>query len=198
MHPTLEQLLDLRDGDAPAEIVAHVDVCDTCAEAVAGLRATRDALRGLPPVEAPSTAWAAVERGRAHRRTPRWLHGFALAAAASVVMAVALTAMLRGPTGTEVPVGTDDEVERLVMQSRDLERLLAQLEPGSRVLDFTTAGTIVALEDRIASVDSRLRYADSLDRPATERLLRQRVQLMDALVTVHAAHAQPTWVETTL
>lgn len=186
MHPDTGQLLELRDGGGDAETAAHVAACASCAAELARLHAVRTGLRGLPPLAAPPGAW---DRVRA-RRKPRGAHWYfpALAVAASVVMAVALTTMSSEETVLP-PVTTptaSGHIAALAATSGDLDRLLASYEPERRVLDLDTAGTIVALEDRIAAVDGRLQQA-TLTPDETEALWRQRVQLMQALVGVHAA-----------
>ena len=147
-----------------------------------GLPALRDGLRALPALTPPPRVWNAIaaERARATRRSG-WLPTLGVALAASLVMAVALMT-LEQPA--PMPDG-DDEVARLAVQSGNLQRALSGLAPGTRVLDLQTAGTIVALEDRIAVVDAHLQRTSLQPTTATE-LWRQRVNLREALVGVHA------------
>jgi hypothetical protein len=146
----------------------------------------RDRLRALPALAPPPREWAAVREGRRRdARRPRWLPTLGLAAAASLVMAVALTT-LEEPAPSVEP---DEEVARLAAHSGNLQRTLSGLAPTTRVRDLQTAGTIVALEDRIALVDEHLQRA-ALDSPAATELWRQRVDLMEALVGVHATSGQ--------
>ncbi|MEX0900896.1 MAG: hypothetical protein WD081_09440 [Gammaproteobacteria bacterium] len=143
-------------------------------------------LRALPGLEPPTRVWAAIaaERGRRARRL-RWLPMLGTALAASLVMAVALVTLQR-PVDAPAPTS---EVARLVAHSQDLDAALTAIAPTTRVLDLQTAGTIVALEDRIAQLDVHLQRA-SLESPATTELWRQRVDLMEALVGVHATSGQ--------
>jgi hypothetical protein len=48
MHPTLDDLLALRDGDGPADAARHVEQCERCSGAIEELRAAASALRALP------------------------------------------------------------------------------------------------------------------------------------------------------
>lgn len=185
MHPDTGRLLELRDGDGDADTAAHVAACAACAAELARLHAVRAGLRGLPPLAAPPAAWDRA-RARRKRRGAQWYFP-ALAVAATVVMAVALTSMspqeaVLPPVATPAGGG---HVAALAATSGDLDRLLATYEPEQRVLDLNTAGTIVALEDQIAAVDGRLQQA-TLTPDEAEALWRQRVQLMQALVGVHA------------
>lgn len=140
-------------------------------------------LRALPPLEPPPRVWAAIASRRRARRT-RWAHSIGFALAASLVMAVALMTLGR-PTEAHVVPPYDPALSTLASRSADLGRLLTEIEPTRRVLDLETAGTIVALEDRLALVDAHLRRASLAPDEATE-LWRQRVDLMEALVGVHA------------
>ena len=147
-----------------------------------GLPALREELRALPALTPPPRVWHAIvaERERAARRSG-WLPTLGVALAASLVMAVALMTLEQPAPAS----GSDDEVARLAVQSGNLQRALSGLAPGNRVLDLQTAGTIVALEDRIAVVDAHLQRTSLQPTTATE-LWRQRVNLMEALVGVHA------------
>jgi hypothetical protein len=142
------------------------------------------ALRTLPQLEPSERVWQRIQARRG-RRQHRW-YGPALAIAATAVMAVALTLML--PAAPPDPGPDADALADLAAQSDELERLLVGLDPDARVLDMETAGTIVALEDGIAAVDGRLRRA-ALRPNEAELLWQQRVELMRALVGVHATNA---------
>lgn len=143
-------------------------------------------LRALPGLEPSPRVWAAIAAERAKRaRRARWLPMLGTALAASLVMAVALVTLQR-PVDEPAP---PSEVARLVAHSQDLDEALTEIAPATRVLDLQTAGTIVALEDRIALLDTHLQRA-SLDAPETAELWRQRVDLMEALVGVHATSGQ--------
>lgn len=192
MHPPIEDLLAIRDGDASAALRAHVAGCAACAAEVERLAGTRDALRALPPIEPPAGSLDRLLAARAAaRRKSRWRHSGGLALAASVVMAVALLALPRGgieTPATVVPVAVDPEVDALLARSHDLDRALAAFTADIRVLDLRTAGTIASLEDRIAQVDAYLLHTETLAPQTAVDLLRRRVLLAQALVDVHAAN----------
>ncbi len=199
MHPTTEQLLDLRDGNADGTVTGHVSACPACRAELDRLVAVREAMRALPAAVPPPRVFERITAARSAvaGASQRWRHGLALAAAASLVMVVALTLTVP-PDEPATAVPRHDEIALLAVRSGQLERLLEQLEPRTGVFDLETADTIVALEDRIAAVDSRLRQADALAGADAERLWQQRVELMHALVGVHAARTQPTLLNDTI
>lgn len=189
-HPTIEQLLAVRDGLSTAEVRAHVDGCLACRAEVDRLAATRERLRGLPAVEPPPGVLDALLAARAAARRRARVQRYAgVAVAASVVMAVAL---LLVPQERPAPplVAADAEVTLLAERSDELDRVLASVEAQSGILDLRTAGTIVALEDRLAAVDAHLRRVGAHETRTTGELLRQRIALVNALVDVHAAQTQ--------
>jgi hypothetical protein len=214
MHPSLEQLLAVRDGEAPPDTAAHIEHCAACSAELARLRAVRDALRSLPSVAPPEAAWPRIREAQARRRRPgRWRAAATLGLAASVLLAVSL--MVRAPLEAPSAVAPHDErigpevqaapgtvwrhaadpaLADLHAQSRDLDLLLAEVDASDRVLDLGTAGAIVALEDRIAALDRRLTDS-ALDGPVAAALWRQRVDLMEALVGVHVAHVEPVYFD---
>jgi len=60
-HLEVEDLLALRDGDAPsAAASAHLDGCARCRAELARLTALREGLRALPPVPPGPEQWARV------------------------------------------------------------------------------------------------------------------------------------------
>jgi hypothetical protein len=196
-HLDLDQLLDLRDGVAAPAAAAHVDACAGCATELERLRAVTTALQAMPPVAPPPTLYArvrATQRRRVWRR--RVAPAGALALAASILMGVTLTWEQR-PDEAPVLTHTDSELTQLYAHARDLEAMLGALDANAGVLDLDTAGTIVALEDRIAAVERHLTTDSTLEPPMAQALWRQRVELMEALVSVHVAHAQPALFEQT-
>ncbi|MCA1798518.1 MAG: hypothetical protein LC632_03410 [Xanthomonadaceae bacterium] len=189
-HPTTEQLLAVRDGVSTIEVRAHVDECATCRAELARFVRMRDALRALPDAEPPPGALDALLTARAAAsRRARSRRYAGVAVAASVVMAVALLVVPHNrPAPPLIPV--DTEVSLLAERSDELDRVLASVESHSGILDLRTAGTIVALEDRLATVDAHLRRVGTNEPRTTGELLRQRIALVNALVDVHAAQTQ--------
>ena len=81
----------------------------------------------------------------------------------------------------------------LVQQSERLERTLAEIPYQRPLMSGRTASTIVGLEDRIAFIDQQLMYGtvDGLKAPQRQALWSERVELMNALVHVRLAQAEP-------
>ena len=81
----------------------------------------------------------------------------------------------------------------LVAESARLERLLGQISYQRPLMSGATASTIVGLEDRIGVIDEQLTYSTARGCRSRERdaLWGERVELMNALVQVRYAQAQP-------
>jgi hypothetical protein len=82
----------------------------------------------------------------------------------------------------------------LVAESARLERLLGQISYQRPLMNGATASTIAGLEDRIGVIDEQLTYSTArrLPQPQRAALWGERVELMNALVQVRYAQAQPT------
>lgn len=221
MHASVEQLLNLRDARGGAQdsaLALHVAGCERCQLELGRLRAIQAGLQGLPPLQPPAGAWQAVAaRHAAARRAPArspWAWGGAVAAA------LAISAVLLGLPGKapeQVPgqaalvVGEEPsavprlaavsggqaqedkaDLQALMQRSRNLEQLLRAIPAGPQVVSAGTAGTIAALEDRVALIDFQLSLeSESQLTPAQQQLLwRERVDLMNSLVQVRYAQAQ--------
>jgi len=81
----------------------------------------------------------------------------------------------------------------LVEESARLDRALRRLPYQRPVMSAETAMTIAGLEDRIALVDEQITYSNARGVPQPQRvaLWGERVDLMNALVHVRYAQAQP-------
>jgi hypothetical protein len=82
--------------------------------------------------------------------------------------------------------------QALVAESQRLETLLASLPAEPRLTRAETALTVADLEDRIQWVDYRLNLASEagLASEPSERLWRERVDLLNSLVAVRYAEAR--------
>ena len=205
-HPSLEELLDVRDGEGTPEAAAHVEACPDCAAEVESLRETASMLRELPQLAPEHDQWPAI-RDSLEGEERGWLGkavvGTALALAATLVILVLLPGTV--PPGGDGPAGlagagrqtpvSDAEIARLVEESQRLEGLLRRVGTQSRVTDGWSAHTVADLQDRIALVDAQL-AADGGVRVTPRmraRLWRVRVDLMNELVRAKAD--RPQYVE---
>jgi hypothetical protein len=163
-----------------------------------------DRLKGLkelpeiaPPARVEARTLAAMGRAACPPRR------FALAKAAVWVVAIGAAALVAGialDTGREVEkapaddeaYAAEDEYFELLVASLLLEETLQQLPPPRRVMRVSTAGTVVALEDRIALIDAAFERALAESDPPEYRtvLLRDRVDAMNALVNVRYAQSR--------
>ena len=207
MHARIDHLLSLRDGE-PVDVAvrAHVESCGECAQAQARLENLRRRLNALPA--APSTRTDGWERLRARlslanqSSSPhRW--STAVPIAASLVVLVLLAGVLLRSGGSEPPgfVAAPDaasvmpdrnSIEELRRKSRVLEEVLAALPARPAVERAGTAMPIDTLQAQVQWVDHQLSVSGATDEaPAvTERLWRERVEIMNTLVQLRYVEAQ--------
>lgn len=176
MHASREDLLSLRDGDVNEAVREHVSECDECRDEVERLQATRERLQALPELTPPEDRWAAVRRGLTRRRWARAPVITGLAAAASVVLAMAFLVRFEPPMETSP--------DPLVQRSQQLERELRSMDRGG-VLSGAEAQVIAALEARVAMVDLQL-ASGALDPDEAEALWMRRVDLLMELRAVQS------------
>jgi hypothetical protein len=207
MHASIDHLLSLRDGQpVDAATAAHVEQCQRCSAELRKLRETQLELQSLPPLDAPSS-FTEIRRVMARpvaqpRRivSPRFV-----AAVAFVALTAIFFVALRDETAPR-PVAEQDpqpapaqeqpadvvehaRVPELVAQSQRLEDLLQRLPERPQVERVSTAAMIDTIEDRIQWLDFQLSDApdSGLNEEQTQRLWRERVELMDSLVKVRYA-----------
>lgn len=161
-----------------------------------------NAIKALPVLEPPPAAEAATlaamaaAAARAARSTRPAPATWAIAASlivalgiAALIAAVVLDGARPGPA-TPTAAVEDAELDRLLESSAYLEQLLVAL-PQRQLMRVSTAGTIVGLEERLALIDGALVRAEAEDVPPGYRaaLLRDRIDVMNALVTVRYAQS---------
>ena len=185
MHCTMDELLAIRDGEGSQAALRHLDECDECCQEFELLHQRVAALKALPNLRPSRDRWSVVrdevlaERARTRRRFGGWLTA---AAAASVALTIGLGGLAM-PAAQE----TDPLVE-LVSEAQRLQDALRVIRPETRVISGRTAGAVAALEDRLVLLDGRFEEA-RVRRLSRERfvvLWQERIDLMDALVNVHA------------
>ncbi len=187
MHLTMEELLDVRDGEARPEAAFHAASCPECAAEVERLREMAAALRSLPAVRPERDAWPRVRRAlelRSWRRRVLAVGGAALAIAASLVVVFLVPGTEPEPEPVLVLEPAEIDVTDLVVESRRLEEILRALGPEGRVMDVWQASTVADLEDEIGLIDLRLAGPVAGNVPPEEvaRLWSRRVDLMNELV----------------
>lgn len=176
MHASREDLLSLRDGDADAVVREHVAECADCRAEVERLKEMREHLRALPEVAPPEDRWVAVRRNLTRRRWSRAPVITGLAAAASVVLAIAFLVQVEPPVETAP--------DPLVQRSQQLERELRSMDRGG-VLSGAEAQVIAELENRVAMVDLQL-ASGAVDPDEAEALWMRRVDLLMELRAVQS------------
>jgi hypothetical protein len=206
MHARIDHLLSLRDGQAvDLAVRSHVESCTECAQAKAGLEATRRRLAALPAVNAPEDGWARV-RARidaAQRPAVPRRGGSTVAIAASCAMLCVLAGILLRESGrgaselaaqpaAGVLPQTLDSIEELRDRSRVLEEVLAALPARPAVERAGTAVPIDTLQAQVQWVDHQLSVSGAAHAAPDlrERLWRERVEIMNTLVQLRYVEAQ--------
>jgi hypothetical protein len=191
IHCTMEELLAIRGGEGSRAALRHLDDCDECRDELELVHQRIAALKSLPALQPPRDRWSVVrdqvlaDRARKRRTMTSWV---ALAAAASLALAAGVTRLLPLATHTE-----PQELVVLVEEAEELEGLLRMFEPSSRVVNGRVATAIAEIEDRLMVVDNRLAEVRSMPMgdPSGDLIIlwRQRVDLMDVLVRMHATNS---------
>jgi len=221
MHANIEQLLSLNEpGEDSARLAEHVAGCGQCQLELGRLMAVQARLRSLPPLQPRHGAWQAVlerhAKASTSSRSSGWIWGGAVAASLALAVVIvglvgrplteqATTAALpdANPQGASAVLasstsghgagdGEGADVEGLIQRSMQLEQALRAMPSGPQVVSASTAGTIAALEDRVALIDYQLSLESehSLTPEQSRMLWRERVDLMNSLVQVRYAQAQ--------
>jgi anti-sigma factor RsiW len=187
-HCTMDELLNLRDGEGSAWTRTHLDECADCRAELESLHQRVAALKALPSFSPPRDRWLVVqERLRQSRRRARWqrtMWAGLTAAAAAVALFVAGRTLI----GPGTPELVAQEVSELQHESQQLEEVLHTVANERRVVKGVTVAVIVALEDRIAVIDAGIASIQRDDDRVTielRDLWRERVELMDQLVITH-------------
>jgi hypothetical protein len=188
IHCTMEDLVGFRDGEGSAWSKRHLGECPLCQKELEALHQRVAQLRALPTLNPPRDRWPAIRaQAVAARRKKRLVRtGWA-----SLALAASLAGMItvRGVRSHQAGAAEKQDLKSLVSRSQQLEEALRAYDPSSRVMTAATAGAVADLEDRIAAVDAELGDQPRLSRNDARGLWRQRVQLMEGLVSVHAAKA---------
>jgi predicted anti-sigma-YlaC factor YlaD len=183
----MEDLTLLKDGEGTAWARKHLAECGDCRHEFDALHQRVARLRALPTLNPPRDRWPMIrEKLVAERRKSRMVkvRWGSLALAASLAGMV----MVQGVRNVQTQSSEKQDLQALVTQSQQLQETLRSYDQANRVMSGATAGAVADLEDRIAAID------EELDHPGMPRdnlvgLWRQRVQLMQGLVNVHAARA---------
>jgi hypothetical protein len=202
MHPDLEDLLSLRDGEPIGLAVArHVERCALCSEELRRLRVLRSALQRLPAFDVPARRGPLRDSAQRLDSTPRGRRmahaalGRAAATLAACVLAALLGSTHRGAiehAATAIPDrgAAEPGVIALIARSNQLEQRLRRL-PRPSLEQASTAATIDELQTDIQALDAQLSYAgqSGLDAAQAQNLWQRRVQLLDSLFDVRYAEA---------
>ena len=186
-HRSIEELLEVRNGEGSVGAKIHVDECEECRDELDRLHQRVASLKALPSLNAPRDRWPLVREQIVAGRQRVWWTRMGWAAAAAIALALGANGLVPWP-GAEPEPTQEVQLQTLVEQSAQLDSMLKSIEKKAHVVNGLTAVTIADLEDRIIFVDSRLLSARrvAISEAQLRALLEQRVLLMDALVNTHA------------
>jgi hypothetical protein len=186
MHPRLEDLLAFRDGDAAADVAAHLETCRECRNEVTRLAKMQRELQTLPALRPDRDLLEAVRETSERQRVNRRLAAAGWAVA-SLALAFTMTTAVRGGIDAYREARITREARSLIAESQRLEKELGMVGDGRTMLSGRRAGTIADIEDRITAVDSRLASIGQ-GRPSEEavQLWQERVHLLGALADVQS------------
>ncbi len=197
MHPSVEELLNLRDGGSDSAARDHVRECAACAEILRDLEATRTALRSLPELGPTRDLWPDLSRqAEAPRRVRRAKVAWAASAAAALFLVAFFSVKglrLHTPLEDALPVEKagpaqpKPDLQPLILESQRLESILQQIEKGRPVLKGRTASAIAQIQDQIALVDLQISLLQTGETAGDQlvRLWKERVNLLGSLVELH-------------
>ena len=183
-HCSIQELLEVRNGEGSVGAKIHVDECEECRDELDRLHQRVAALKALPSLNAQRDRWPLVRERIVAARQRLWWTRMGWAAAAAIAVTLGANGLVPWPGAEPEP---EVELQTLVEQSAQLDRMLRAVEKRTRVVNGLTAVTIADLEDRIIILDSRLSSARRImiSEAQLRDWLQQRVLLMDALVNTH-------------
>lgn len=159
-------------------------------ENLSGPGSLSERLRALPAFTPPPGGWARLNHRRQQVRRRYAMAGGGLAMAASVLVAIGLFAVNPNPPaggsfggGFAQPPAAKREVAQLISRSQNLERQLSSARPQVAVWGSGQDTRARMIEQRLRVVDAQINATD--DAALSERLWRERVRLMNALVDLH-------------
>lgn len=187
-HPSLDELVAWRDGEATPATSSHMDECRECQATATDLESLRQRLRDLPAPQPPTDGWSVLEARLAGRRQARTLARCGWASAAAMVLFTVAVAVRGGIEAWEEARLTR-ETKALVAESQRLETILRSVDRSGRVTSSRTALAMADIEERIELVDARL-AASQRERRSSRDVLdlwQQRVSLLDNLASAQTA-----------
>lgn len=166
--------------------------CRVSEDHLSGPGSLGERLRALPAHAPPPDGWSRLSRRLDARRGRSAIVGGSLALAASLLVAVGLVGLRPEPApGVMAPVrsatpAAAPQLAQLISRSQRLEHELAAARPQAVVWSSGRETRAAMIEQRLRRIDAQLNFADA---SSAERLWRDRVRLMNALVELHRSEA---------
>ena len=206
-HPTLEDLLDHRDGRSSSATTRHLETCAPCRQRLEETYQLRSQLLALDSQAPPRDRWpvvrAAIERERKTRRRTRALR-FGLAAAALVLFSLFAAQLINRWADLAARRALEEQLAGLREESQQLDAQLRALQ--LRAMPTWRAELLLPLEDDLLALDGEIDSAvgltsaasDTSRSPSPDELItlwQDRLSLQDTMLQVHYA---PAVVETSV
>lgn len=168
--------------------------CRISEDYLSGPGSLGERLRALPAFTPPPGGWARLNQRRQAQRRRYAMAGGGLALAASVLVAIGVVGLrpdvappaARNVAAIKAPAARQ-EVAQLISRSQNLERQLQSARPQVAVWSAGREERATLLEQRLRLIDAQLNVADSDS--VEQRLWRERVKVMNALVDLHESEA---------
>ncbi len=204
-HPTLEDLLDHRDGRGTTATTKHLASCEACRERLEETYQLRSQLRALSSLAPPRDRWPAVRaaiEAESSRRRRSLIARAGLAAAAIALFALVAVFIVDRSSELAARQALEAQLNSLREQSERLDDELRALQ--RRAMPTWRAELLLPLEDDLFAIDGEIDSqvlsasgeGTSPNRLTPDELIelwQDRLTLQDTMLQVHYA---PAVVET--
>ena len=112
-HCSIEELLEVRNGEGSMGAKIHVDECDECRDELDRLHQRVASLKALPSLNAPRDRWPLVREQIVASRQRLWWTRMGWAAAAAIALALGANGLVPWP-GAEPERSPEVELQTLV------------------------------------------------------------------------------------
>ncbi len=183
-HCSIQELLEVRNGEGSIGARTHVDECAECRDELDRIHQRVAALKALPSLNAPRDRWSVVRESIVAQRKRVWFVRTGWAAAAAIALALGANGLLTWPAATSDETETELELQSLMEQSVQLDSQLISVVARPKVVNGLEAIAIVDLEDRIRVIDNRIglidvRFLEALEASRRGTTERQAVEQLD-------------------
>ena len=157
-HCSIQELLEVRNGEGSLAARTHVDECAQCRDELDRVHQRVAALRALPSLNAPRDRWSVVRQSLVDQRQRLWWVRTGWVAAAVMALVLGANGLMSWPGAA--PNEAELELQTLLEQSVQLDNELVTVVSRPRVVNGLAAVAIVDLEDQISLIDDEIGLID--------------------------------------